>query len=142
MHTFGIPCRIKEILEICSEWDIPLVEDAAESLGSFYDQKHTGTFGLLGAFSFNGNKIITTGGGGMIITNDENLANRAKHITTTAKVQHKFELNHDEVGYNFHLPSINAALGCAQMENLRVMIHIKKRLRTSTDYSSTNLEFK
>ena len=78
----------------------------------------------------------------MIITNDENLANRAKHITTTAKVQHKFELNHDEVGYNFRLPSINAALGCAQMENLRVMIHIKKRLRTSTDYSSTNLEFK
>lgn len=128
MHTFGVPCRIQENLEICREWGIPLVEDAAESLGSFYDQKHTGTFGLLGTFSFNGNKIITTGGGGMIVTNDENLAHRAKHITTTAKVPHKFELNHDEVGYNFRLPSINAALGCAQMEKLRGMIEIKKKI--------------
>ena len=128
MHTFGLPCRIKEIADICKEWDIALVEDAAESLGSFFDKRHTGTFGLLGTISFNGNKIITTGGGGMLLIDDEELANRAKHITTTAKVPHRYELSHDEIGFNYRLPSLNAALGCAQMERLPKMIRIKKQI--------------
>jgi len=125
MHTFGSPCRIQEISNICREWNIPLVEDAAESLGSFYEKHHTGTFGLLGAISFNGNKIITTGGGGMILTDDDELARRAKHLTTTAKVPHRYEFIHDEVGFNYRLPSLNAALGCAQMEQLPRIIEAK-----------------
>ena len=125
MHTFGSPCRIQEISNICREWNIPLVEDAAESLGSFYEKRHTGTFGLLGAISFNGNKIITTGGGGMILTDDDELARRAKHLTTTAKVPHRYEFIHDEIGFNFRLPSLNAALGCAQMEQLTGIIETK-----------------
>lgn len=125
MHTFGMPCRIDEITSICEEWRIPVVEDAAESLGSFFQNKHTGTFGLLGALSFNGNKIITTGGGGMIITNDESIAFRAKHITTTSKVPDTIEFIHDEIGYNYGLPNINAALGCAQIEYLRIMLEAK-----------------
>ena len=128
MHTFGLPCRIQEISDLCSEWGIPLVEDAAESLGSFSEKRHTGTFGLLGVISFNGNKIITTGGGGMILTDDEELARRAKHLTTTAKIPHKYEFSHDEVGYNFRLPSLNAALGCAQMEQLPRIIEIKSQI--------------
>ena len=125
MHTFGSPCRIQEISNVCREWNIPLVEDAAESLGSFYEKRHTGTFGLLGAISFNGNKIITTGGGGMILTDDDELARRAKHLTTTAKVPHRYEFIHDEIGFNFRLPSLNAALGCAQMEQLTGIIETK-----------------
>lgn len=128
MHTFGFPCRIEEISSICSKWNIELVEDAAESLGSFYCAKHTGTLGSLGAISYNGNKIITTGGGGMIITNDESLAIRAKHITTTAKVAHAYEFVHDEIGFNFRMPNLNAALGCAQMETLPQMLQIKESI--------------
>jgi dTDP-4-amino-4,6-dideoxygalactose transaminase len=125
MHTFGLPCRIEEIARICIEWDIPLVEDAAESLGSYVSDKHTGTFGKVGTLSFNGNKIITTGGGGMIVTDDETLAKRAKHITTTAKIAHPYEFEHDQVGYNYRMPNLNAALGCAQMERLPDFLRIK-----------------
>ena len=128
MHTFGSPCRIQEISNICREWNIPLVEDAAESLGSFYEKRHTGTFGLLGAISFNGNKIITTGGGGMLLTDDDQLAKRAKHITTTAKIPHKYDFLHDQVGFNYRLPSLNAALGVAQMEQLHWMLEMKERV--------------
>ena len=128
MHTFGLPCRIQEISDVCHEWGIPLVEDAAESLGSFCGERHTGTFGLLGAISFNGNKIITTGGGGMLLTDDDQLAKRAKHLTTTAKIPHKYEFWHDEVGFNYRLPSLNAALGVAQMEQLHWMLEMKERV--------------
>lgn len=128
MHTFGHPCRIDEIATVCEEFGIPLVEDAAESLGSYYAGKHTGTFGTLGTFSFNGNKTITTGGGGMIATNDEALAKRAKHLTTTAKQPHPYEFFHDEIGYNYRLPNINAALGCAQMENLPHLLESKRSI--------------
>lgn len=128
MHTFGLPCRIEEIAALCTEWGIPLVEDAAESLGSYVGQRHTGTFGQMATLSFNGNKVITTGGGGMIITDDEQLAKRAKHITTTAKVPHPYEFVHDEVGYNYRLPNLNAALGCAQMERLPWMLEQKQQV--------------
>ena len=128
MHTFGHPCRIDEIAQICNDFEIPLIEDAAESLGSYYQGKHTGTFGKLGAFSFNGNKTITTGGGGMIITNDETIAKRAKHITTTAKQSHPYEFFHDEIGYNYRLPNINAALGCAQMESISQFLESKRTI--------------
>lgn len=128
MHTFGFPCRIADIASICAEWGIALVEDAAESLGSYVNGRHTGTFGMFGTLSFNGNKIITTGGGGMIITNDEMLAKRAKHVTTTAKLPHPYEFVHDEVGYNYRLPNLNAALGCAQMERLPWMLAVKQRI--------------
>lgn len=128
MHTFGLPCRIDEIAALCKEWGIALVEDAAESLGSYVGQRHTGTFGQMATLSFNGNKVITTGGGGMIITNDERLARRAKHLTTTAKVPHPYEFVHDEVGYNYRLPNLNAALGCAQMERLSEFLQVKAGL--------------
>jgi perosamine synthetase len=128
MHTFGIPCRIAQIVEVCKEFGIPVVEDAAESLGSYIGKRHTGTYGDLGTFSFNGNKIVTTGGGGMIVTNDQALAARARHLTTTAKVPHPYEFVHDEIGYNYRLPNLNAALGCAQMEKLPVMLAIKAEL--------------
>ena len=126
MHTFGQPCRIEEIADICANHNIPLIEDAAESLGSYCNGKHTGTFARIGVFSFNGNKTITTGGGGMIVTNDETLAKRAKHLTTTSKIAHPYEFIHDEVGYNYRLPNINAALGCAQMENLDTILDNKQ----------------
>lgn len=125
MHTFGFPLRIAEVVETCQEYGITVVEDAAESLGSYMGGKHTGTFGKLATLSFNGNKVITTGGGGMIITDDEGLAKRAKHLTTTAKLPHPYEFVHDEVGYNYRLPNLNAALGCAQMERLPEMLAIK-----------------
>jgi perosamine synthetase len=125
MHTFGHPCRIEEIAAICAEFGIALVEDAAESLGSYVGTRHTGTFGQMATLSFNGNKVITTGGGGMIITDDEALAKRAKHLTTTAKIPHPYEFAHDEVGYNYRLPNLNAALGCAQMERLPEFLAIK-----------------
>lgn len=128
MHTFGHPCRIEEIVAVCAEYSIPLVEDAAESLGSYVGTRHTGTFGKLGTLSFNGNKVITTGGGGMIITDDEQLAKRAKHITTTAKIPHPYEFAHDEVGYNYRMPNLNAALGCAQMERLPEFLAVKAGL--------------
>lgn len=125
MHTFGHPARVVEIVTVCREYGIEVVEDAAESLGSYVGGRHTGTFGRLATLSFNGNKVITTGGGGMIITDDEALAKRAKHLTTTAKVPHPYEFVHDEVGYNYRLPNLNAALGCAQMEKLPQMLAIK-----------------
>jgi len=128
MHSFGHPCRIDEIKDICEIYKILLIEDAAESLGSFYKEKHTGTFGQMGAISFNGNKIITAGGGGCIITNDEILAKRAKHITTTAKVPHKWEYNHDMIGYNYRMPNLNAALLLAQLENLENFLLNKRDL--------------
>ncbi len=128
MHTFGHPCKIDEIKSICDSWNITLVEDAAESLGSFYKDKHTGTFGKIGAFSFNGNKIITSGGGGVIVTDDEALAKKAKHITTTAKIPHPFEYVHDEIAYNYRLPNINAALLVAQLENLDKFLENKREL--------------
>ena len=128
MHTFGHSCRIDEIKEICDTWNISLVEDAAESLGSYYKEKHTGTFGKVGAFSFNGNKIITSGGGGVIITDDEVLAKRAKHITTTAKIPHPFEYVHDEIGFNYRMPNINAALLVAQLEQLDTFLEAKRKL--------------
>lgn len=125
MHTFGFPLRIAEVVAVCDEYGIPVVEDAAESLGSYVGGRHTGTFGKLATLSFNGNKTITTGGGGMIVTDDEALARRAKHITTTAKIPHPYEFVHDEVGYNYRLPNLNAALGCAQMERLPEMLAAK-----------------
>lgn len=126
MHTFGHPCQIDRLAAICADWGIPLIEDAAESLGSYYRERHTGTFGRLGVFSFNGNKIITTGGGGMIVTDDEELARHAKHLTTTAKVAHPYEYVHDELGYNFRMPNLNAALGCAQMSQLEGFLAVKR----------------
>jgi len=128
MHTFGLPCRIAEIAQICADWNIALIEDAAESLGSYVDSRHTGTFASMATFSFNGNKIITTGGGGIIITDNLDLAERAKHITTTAKVPHSYEFMHDEIGYNYRMPNLNAALGCAQMERLDEFLEIKGQL--------------
>ena len=128
MHTFGHPCRIDEIRDICKLWHVELVEDAAESLGSYYKEQHTGTFGKLGAFSFNGNKIITSGGGGVIVTDDEELAKKAKHLTTTAKVPHKWEYVHDMVGYNYRMPNLNAALLVAQLEQLDNFLQNKRDL--------------
>jgi len=128
MHTFGHPCKIDEIKEICENYGIFLVEDAAESIGSLYKNQHTGTFGNFGILSFNGNKIITTGGGGMILTNDAGKAKLAKHITTTAKVPHPWEYNHDMLGYNYRLINLSAALGCAQLEQLDNFLANKREL--------------
>ena len=128
MHTFGHPCRIDEIAAICEKYNIALVEDAAESMGSFYKGKHTGRFGKFGAISFNGNKIITTGGGGMILTDNEEKARLAKHITTTAKVPHRWEYRHDYTAYNYRLTNLAAALGCGQIEQLEKFVVIKREL--------------
>ncbi len=128
MHTFGHPCRIDEILEICTEYNIEVVEDAAESLGSFYKEKHTGTIAKIGALSFNGNKTITTGGGGMLLFQDEELAKHAKHLTTQAKIPHPWEFSHDFIGYNYRMPNINAALGCAQLEQLPDFLASKRKI--------------
>lgn len=118
MHTFGHPVHLDELVQVCAEWHIELVEDAAESIGSLYKGKHTGTFGKVGVISFNGNKTITTGGGGMLLFQDEELGAYAKHLTTQAKIPHRWEFRHDHIGYNYRMPNINAALGCAQLENL------------------------
>ena len=126
MHTFGHPVRIEEIAAICKEWHIELVEDAAESIGSKYKGKHTGLFGKIGALSFNGNKTITTGGGGMLLFNNEALGAYAKHITTQAKIPHRWEFRHDHIGFNYRMPNINAALGCAQLEHLDDFIADKR----------------
>ena len=143
MHTFGHPCRIDEIKEICDSWHITLVEDAAESLGSYYKDKHTGTFGKLGAFSFNGNKIITSGGGGAIVTDDEQLAKRAKHLTTTAKIPHPYEYVHDEIGYNYRMPNLNAALLVAQLEQLEKFLASKRKLseKYKEFFDTNNINF-
>lgn len=128
MHTFGHPCDLDGLMAVAHDYGLALVEDAAESLGSRYHGRHTGTFGLLGALSFNGNKVITTGGGGAILTDDERLADHAKHLTTTAKQPHRWEYVHDEIGYNFRMPNLNAALGCAQLEQLPDFLAAKRHL--------------
>lgn len=140
MHTCGHPCRITEIAEICAENHIELIEDAAESLGSFYADKHTGRFGRIGVLSFNGNKVITTGGGGMVITEDEELAKRLRHLTTTAKVPHQWEFLHDQIGYNFRMPNLNAALGLAQLEQLPYFLGNKRQLANSYQKFFANRE--
>ena len=142
MHTFGHPADIDGLVAVCTAWNLALLEDAAESLGSLYKGQHTGTFGLLGTLSFNGNKIITTGGGGMILSS-ETLAIRAKHLTTTAKKPHPFEYVHDEVGYNYRLPNLNAALGCAQLEELEAFIANKRELaaRYAAHLKDSDLQF-
>lgn len=128
MHTFGHPSRLDELLAIAHDFNLAMVEDAAESLGSYYRGSHTGTLGRLGTLSFNGNKTITTGGGGAILTNDSALAVRAKHLTTTAKLPHAWQYVHDEIGYNYRLPNLNAALGCAQLEQMPRFIAAKRDL--------------
>jgi perosamine synthetase len=143
MHTFGHPIDLDGILEICNTYFIPLIEDAAESIGSKYKGQHTGTFGLLGAFSFNGNKTVTCGGGGVIVTNNEAIAKLGKHLTTQAKTPHKWEFNHDHVGYNYRLPNLNAALACAQMEQIDGFIKNKRALSSMYQqfFQSTDIEF-
>ena len=127
MHTFGHPVELDALIAVCERWHLVLVEDAAESLGSYYKGTHTGNFGRIGVLSFNGNKIITTGGGGMLLT-DEAIGKRAKHLTTTAKIPHPYEFVHDEIGYNYRLPNLNAALGCAQLEQLPAFLESKRTL--------------
>jgi len=128
MHTFGHPVNLDLILQVCNQYGLELIEDAAESLGSYYKNVHTGNFGRLSALSFNGNKIVTTGGGGAILTNDEALYREAKHMTTTAKLPHRWEFVHDEVGYNYRMPNLNAALGCAQLEQIEQFLYRKRAL--------------
>lgn len=142
MHTFGHPADLDGLVEVCGRWNIALVEDAAESLGSLYKGRHTGTFGLLGTLSFNGNKIITTGGGGMVLTN-ETIGTRAKHLTTTAKQPHPYEYIHDEIGYNYRLPNLNAALGCAQLEQLEAFVANKRELAAqyAAHFTGSSLQF-
>lgn len=142
MHTFGHPADLDGLVAVTGRWNIMLVEDAAESLGSFYKGKHTGTFGAVGTLSFNGNKIMTTGGGGMILAGEE-LAAHAKHLTTTAKKPHPYEYIHDEVGYNYRLPNLNAALGCAQLEQLEQFIEAKRALAAKYEafFSGSEYQF-
>ena len=128
MHTFGHPSKMDELIEVAKKFNLVLIEDAAESIGSYYGKKHTGTMGLMGTMSFNGNKTITTGGGGAILTNNLELAKHAKHLSTTAKISHKWAFKHDEIGYNYRMPNINAALGCAQLEQLPNKLEKKQRL--------------
>jgi aminotransferase in exopolysaccharide biosynthesis len=128
MHTFGFPVHLDELIIICKKWNISIVEDAAESIGSEYKGMPTGSFGKLGVFSFNGNKVVTSGGGGAIVTSDIDLGIKAKHLTTTAKVPHPYEYVHDEIGYNFRMPNLNAALACAQLEQLETFIQCKRNL--------------
>lgn len=134
MHTFGHPCRIDQIKNICEQYQIPLIEDAAESLGSYYREKHTGSFGVMGIFSFNGNKTVTCGGGGAIVTDDKEMAKLAKHLTTQAKVPHRWEFNHDQIGYNYRMPNLNAALACAQLEQLSLFTADKRDLAEKYEY--------
>lgn len=134
MHTFGFPVHLNELLKVCNKWNIPVVEDAAEAIGSEYHSKPIGGFGKLGVYSFNGNKIVTSGGGGAIVTNDIELGLKAKHLTTTAKIPHPYEYVHDEIGYNFRMPNLNAALACAQLEQLDFFIKNKRLL--AKQYSS------
>lgn len=130
VHVFGHPCNLEGLLGVARDFNLVLIEDSAESLGSFYYGKHTGTFGKLGTMSFNGNKTVTTGGGGVILTQDKEMAVRAKHLTTTAKLNHKWEYNHNEVGFNYRIPNLNAALGCAQLEQLTNFLESKRLLYT------------
>ena len=143
MHSFGFPLYIEEVVQICNKYHVPVIEDAAESLGSYVGLRHTGTFGLIGTFSFNGNKTVTCGGGGAIITNDEHVAKLAKHLSTTAKIPHKWEFAHDAVAYNYRLPNLNAALACAQLEQLEVILANKRNLSLiyKDFFSGKNIEF-
>jgi perosamine synthetase len=134
MHTFGFPVHLDELKNVCDAWNIPIVEDAAESLGSEYKNNPTGSIGEIGVFSFNGNKIVTCGGGGAIVTNDEQLGIKGKYLTTTAKVPHSYEFYHDELGFNFRMPNLNAALACAQLEQLNLFLANKREL--ALDYKS------
>ena len=140
VHIFGHPCDLDGLFEVAKDFNLIMVEDAAESLGSTYHGQHTGTFGLLGTLSFNGNKTITTGGGGAILTDDPELSKRAKHLTTTAKTPHRWDYIHDEVGYNYRMPNLNAALGCAQLEQLPDFLTSKRRLYDS--YQEAFLDIK
>ncbi len=128
MHTFGLPCRIEELAALCEEWGLPLIEDAAEALGSYKNGKHCGTFGHFGTLSFNGNKTVTTGGGGAILSGDPEAGKMAKHLTTTAKIPHAWEFRHDFAAWNFRMPNLNAALGCAQLERLEGFLAAKRKL--------------
>jgi len=128
MHTFGLPLYIDELVDVCNQYNIPVIEDAAESLGGYYKGKHTGTFGKIGVFSFNGNKTVTSGGGGALVTNDKELSEKAKHLSTQAKIPHKWEYCHDKIGYNYRMPNINAALACAQLEMLEEFVANKREL--------------
>ena len=128
MHTFGHPSKIDELNEVAKRFNLVLLEDAAESIGSYYKGRHTGTFGAMGTLSFNGNKTITTGGGGAILTNDSELAKHAKHLSTTAKIPDRWAFKHDEIGYNYRMPNINAAIGCAQLEDLPSKLELKRSL--------------
>lgn len=141
MHTFGHPVQLDELLKVCVEWNLTLVEDAAESLGSFYKGKHTGTMGRFGALSFNGNKVITTGGGGMLLCQSEEDGKHAKHVTTTAKQPHPYEFYHDEPGFNYRMPNLNAALGCAQMEQLEAMLANKRKVAEQYEQFFSDTEF-
>jgi len=144
MHTFGFPVHLNELMIVCGKWNIPVVEDAAESIGSEYKEQPTGSFGKLGVFSFNGNTIVTSGGGGAIVTNDIELGLKAKHLTTTAKVPHPYEYVHDEIGYNFRMPNLNAALACAQLEQLGSFIQNKRELakQYNTFFISKGINFR
>ncbi|MCZ2484756.1 LegC family aminotransferase [Aquirufa antheringensis] len=144
MHTFGFPVHLDELLKVCNKWNIPLVEDAAEAIGSEYHSNPIGSFGKLGVFSFNGNKIVTSGGGGAIVTNNVELGIKAKHLTTTAKVPHPYEYVHDEIGYNFRMPNLNAALACAQLEQLPSFIDSKRTLAHEYDsfFNSKGINFR
>ncbi len=141
MHTFGHPVEIDELMAVCENWNLAFVEDAAESLGSYYKDKHTGTFGDFGTFSFNGNKIITTGGGGMLLCRDPIQGVRAKHLSTTAKIPHPYEFHHDEAGFNYRMPNLNAALGCAQMTALDDFITRKRSLARAYEVFFENTEY-
>ncbi|MDR6762496.1 aminotransferase in exopolysaccharide biosynthesis [Flavobacterium sp. 2755] len=144
MHTFGFPVHLDELIAVCNDWKIPVVEDAAESLGSEYKGKPTGSFGKLGAFSFNGNKIVTSGGGGAIVTNDFKLGEKGKYLTTTAKIPHPYEYVHDEMGYNFRMPNLNAALACAQLEQLNTFLENKRILAKEYEsfFQSSGIKFR
>ena len=131
VHAFGHPCQVTALMDVAHEFNLAIVEDAAESLGSRYENQHTGTLGRLGMISFNGNKICTTGGGGAILTNDQDLGRQAKHLTTTAKIPHAWKFHHDQVAFNFRMPNLNAALGCAQLEQLDSFVTLKRQLATS-----------
>lgn len=141
MHTFGHPVQLGELLALCQAWNLTLIEDAAESLGSYYKGQHTGTFGRFGVLSFNGNKVITTGGGGMLLCRDAEEGVRAKHVTTTAKVPHAYEFFHDEPGFNYRMPNLNAALGCAQMEQLEAMLANKRKIAEQYEQFFSDTEF-
>lgn len=143
VHIFGHPAKIDDIINICNKYNVKVIEDSAESLGSLYKNKHTGTFGYLGILSFNGNKIITTGGGGAILTDNEDIAKQAKHLTTQAKVSHPWEYYHNETGYNYRMPNINAALGLAQLEQIEEFVNLKRQLakKYSEFFKSTGIDF-